>query len=55
MVCITEIWNEILEFGYDKGDDIPYCVLEEICDNFNVSLSYEMIDKLCELYDVYIG
>lgn len=54
MVDIIEIWNQLLEFGYYEGEDIPFSALEEVCDYSNAYPSDEMIDKLHDLYGVTI-
>ena len=55
MVSIGEIWNELLDFGYEQGDDIVYYDFVQCCENVNVEPSEYIMDKLHESYNVNIG
>lgn len=49
-----KIFNELKKSGYDKGDDIPYFVFSECCEQFGGVDDID-INKFEKKYSVEIG
>ena len=51
----SKLWHALEDMGFDRGGDIPYQQFCACCEELNIKLEEEDVEKFAEIYEVNIG
>lgn len=51
----SKLWHALEDMGFDRGGDIPFQQFCACCEELNIELEEEEVEKFAEIYEVNIG
>ena len=51
----SKLWQTLEDMGFDRGGDIPYQQFYACCEELNIELDENDVNKFAEIYEVNIG